>query len=68
MVEWLPPYAQKLILLLPMVHGVELMREGFFGSMVHAYYDMTYMTACCLALTLIGLAQERIVSRQLVLE
>lgn len=68
MVEWLPPYAQKLVLLLPMVHGVELLREGFFGSMVHAHYDMTYMTACCLTLTLIGLAQERIISRQVVLE
>jgi ABC-type polysaccharide/polyol phosphate export permease len=68
MVDWLPPVAQKLILLLPMVHGVEMLREGYFGSMVHAHYDLTYMAMCCLVLTLLGLAQERIVSRQVIPE
>lgn len=64
MVDWLPPAAQKLVLLLPMVHGVELLREGYFGSLVRAHYDMGYMAACCSFLLLIGLAQERIVARQ----
>jgi len=68
MVDWLPPTAQKLVLLLPMVHGVELLREGYFGSMVHAHYDLGYMAICCLALTLFGLAQERVVSRQVLPE
>ena len=68
MVDWLPPAYQQLILLLPMVHGVEILREGYFGSMVHAHYDLAYMAACCLVLTLLGLAQERIVSRQVIPE
>ena len=68
MVDWLPAAAQDLILLLPMVHGVELLREGYFGSKVHAHYDIAYMAICSLLLTLLGLAQERIVSRQVMPE
>lgn len=64
MVDWLPATAQKLVLLLPMVHGVELLREGYFGSAVRAHYDLGYMAIVCLCLTALGLAQERIVSRK----
>lgn len=64
MVDWLPPAAQKVVLFLPMVHGVEILREGYFGSMVHAHYDLGYMVLCCLILTIVGLSQERIVARQ----
>lgn len=68
MVDWLPASAQELILLLPMVHGVELLREGYFGSMVRAHYDLAYMAICCLVLTVLGLSQERVISRQVVPE
>ena len=68
MVEWLPPMAQEVVLILPMVHGVELLREGYFGSMVHARYDLPYMATFCLVLTLLGLTQERVVSRQVMPE
>lgn len=68
MVDWLPPTAQKMVLLLPMVHGVEILREGYFGSIVRAHYDLGYMAVCCAALTLAGLAQERIISRQVIPE
>lgn len=63
MVDWLPPTAQNAILMLPMVHGVELLREGYFGDVVIAHYDITYMASICLALTALGLADERIVSK-----
>ena len=43
MVEWMPPAAREYILLLPMVHGVELVREGYFGNVVRTHYDMGYM-------------------------
>ncbi|MBE2260709.1 MAG: ABC transporter permease [Rhodobacteraceae bacterium] len=68
MVDWLPVRAQELVLLLPMVHGVELLREGYFGSMVHAHYDLPYMACLCLSLTLLGLALERISSRKVIPE
>lgn len=64
MVEWLPHTAQEVILLLPMVHGVELLREGYFGSAVRAHYDVPYMASICLILTVLGLAQERYISRR----
>ncbi len=55
MVDWLPPDLQKIVLLLPMVHGVEKLREGWFGNVVHTHYDLSYMAAWCLILSLAGL-------------
>jgi ABC-type polysaccharide/polyol phosphate export permease len=68
LVDVLPPQAQKFILLLPMVHGVEMLREGYFGTHVRAHYDLSYMTLCCLSLTVLGLAQLRIISRKIMPE
>lgn len=62
MVEWLPKSAQEAVLLLPMVHGVEILRDGYFGATVKTHYDVAYMAACCLFLTVLGLSQVRVVS------
>ena len=55
MVDWLPQTMQKYILLLPMVHGVEILREGYFGNTVKTHFDLGYMAVWCLALSLAGL-------------
>ncbi len=55
MVDWLPANLQKIVLLLPMVHGVEILREGYFGGVVPAHYDLGYMATCCLILSLTSL-------------
>jgi ABC-type polysaccharide/polyol phosphate export permease len=55
MVDWLPKGLQKTVLVLPMVHGIEILREGWFGNVVPTHYDLGYMAACCLVLTLGGL-------------
>jgi ABC-type polysaccharide/polyol phosphate export permease len=55
MVDWLPPRLQSIVLYLPMVHGIELLRQGFFGNVVQTHHDMMYMSSCCLVLTLLGL-------------
>jgi capsular polysaccharide transport system permease protein len=55
MVEWLPHNLQSLVLYLPMVHGVELVRHGYFGNVVPTHYDIGYMAECCLVVTLCGL-------------
>jgi ABC-type polysaccharide/polyol phosphate export permease len=68
MVDWLPVKAQQFILLVPMVHGVEILRSGYFGGTVRAHYDLGYLVSVCLCLTLLGLLLERAVSRVLVLE
>jgi len=59
LVDALPAQAQKAILYLPMVHGVEFLREGYFGSQIHAHYDMTYMALWNTALTVLGLAKVK---------
>jgi ABC-2 type transport system permease protein/capsular polysaccharide transport system permease protein len=66
MVDALPRPAQEVVLLLPMVHGVEFLREGYFGSAFRAHYDMAYMTMFNLGMTLLGFALERKVSKSLV--
>jgi ABC-2 type transport system permease protein/capsular polysaccharide transport system permease protein len=68
LVDALPAAAQQFVLVLPMVHGVELVREGFFGSRIIAHYDVGYMALANTALTLVGLAQTRKVSRTVIPE
>jgi capsular polysaccharide transport system permease protein len=65
MVDWMPIKLQKFVLLLPMVHGTEILREGFFGNVVKTHYDVGYMAACCLVMTLGGLYLARQASRRL---
>ncbi|TNJ35956.1 ABC transporter permease [Prosthecochloris vibrioformis] len=59
LVDWLPPVAQQYILWLPMVHGIELVRDGYFGRLFTAHYDVAYLTFWNLFLTLLGLAMLR---------
>ncbi|MBY0582053.1 MAG: ABC transporter permease [Sphingomonas sp.] len=66
LVSALPPAGQKVILLLPMVHGTELLREGYFGSKVHSIYDANYLMLANLVLTLVGLLLLRAVSNRVV--
>jgi capsular polysaccharide transport system permease protein len=55
MVDWLPDGLRTIVLLLPMVHGVEMLREGYFGNAVRTHYDLGYLVICCLILSLAGL-------------
>ncbi|RVT41029.1 ABC transporter permease [Sphingobium algorifonticola] len=66
LVEVLPPRAQEFVLILPMVHGIELLREGYFGSKVHSIYDIGYMVNVTLGMTFVGLLLLRIVSKRVV--
>jgi capsular polysaccharide transport system permease protein len=59
MVDWLPPAMQNAVMLLPMVHGVEILRDGYFGNAARTHYDVGYMSAACLLLTLCGLLLVR---------
>lgn len=68
LVDALPPAARDLVLLLPMVHGLEYLREGYFGSQIRAHYDMGYMALCNIALTVLALAQTRTISRTVIPE
>lgn len=68
LVDALPPRAQEFVLYLPMVHGVEYLREGYFGSQIHAHYDLGYMAAVNVILLLLAMAQVRIATRTVVPE
>lgn len=59
LVDALPEKARTVILYLPMVHGVEFIREGFFGTRMVAHYDLFYLFVWNMSLTLFGLAQVR---------
>ncbi len=64
MVDILPPYVQKVVLILPMVHGVELLRDGYFGSVIRTHYNIPYMATVCLLLTSLAFSQERYISKR----
>lgn len=68
LVDALPSDAQRFVLTLPMVHGVEYLREGYFGSKIVAHYDLRYMALCNIVLTFVGLVQLKHVSRTVVPE
>ncbi|KMW47020.1 ABC transporter permease [Ralstonia insidiosa] len=64
MVEWLPTSAQKLILFLPMVHGVEMLRAGYFGSLVKPHYNVEFMVIADLVFLFVGLLMARDASKR----
>ncbi len=59
LVDWLPPIAQKYILWLPTIHGVELVRDGYFGRLFNTHYNIAYLSFWNMFLSLLGLALLR---------
>lgn len=68
LVSTLPKAGQDFVLWFPMVHGTELLREGFFGSHVSAVYDLQYLISMTLGMLCLGLALSRIVGSEVVPE
>ena len=56
MVDWLPKAVQEIVLWLPMVHGTEMLRHGYFGDSIHTYENPSYFVLINLITSLIGLA------------
>ena len=54
-VDWLPSWAQNIIMLHPLVHCYEVFRAGYFGETMVSHYNLTYFTAVTFLLTFIGL-------------
>lgn len=59
LLDSLPHSVQELLLWLPMVNGLEFMREGWFGSAFRPIYDMQYVLFVNLVLTFAGLSLVR---------
>ncbi len=64
----LPKAAQEVILYIPMVHGTEMIREGFFGTKADTIYDVAYLVGATLVMMALGLALSRRVADHVVPE
>lgn len=64
----IPPGTREKILLIPMVHCTELVREAFFGSKIIAHYSLSYLASWNIVLTVLGLAIERRLSKEVIPE
>ena len=56
MVEWVPQNFRYILLWSPSVHALEMIRQGQFGSSVHAIYSLTYLSASCALMIGLGLS------------
>lgn len=63
--DTLPTWLREILLWLPMLNMLEYLREGWFGSLFRAHYDMSYIIACNLLLTFAGLSLVRQVGTDL---
>jgi len=64
MVDWFPRKLQDFVLWLPMVNGIELLRNGYFGAAVRTHFNIPYTVSACVLMTLIGLALVRDAGRR----
>ena len=60
----LPPTLQKYALYIPMVHGTEMFRHGYFGPSVTTLEDPFYLLFCDLVLIFVGLTLVRKYSKE----
>ncbi len=68
LVDAMPTAFQSVVLWLPMVHCTEMLRDGYFGSVFEARYDVGYLATCNLLMSILALALERKVSREFIPE
>lgn len=54
MVSWLPTNVAEVVLWIPMVHATEMLRDGFFGDIVKAIYNINYFIIFTLILNILG--------------
>lgn len=55
MVAFLPSNLQKLALYIPPLHGVEMLRHGYYGDAIRTYEDPWYLLVVSLVLIFVGL-------------
>lgn len=59
MVAWLPLAARDLVLWVPMIHGTEMLRHGYYGDLIQTFENPWYLIAWNLILSLLGLIAIR---------
>jgi ABC-type polysaccharide/polyol phosphate export permease len=58
-VDALPHSLQSIAMWVPMLNAIEYLRDGWFGSLFHAHYDIGYVVTFNLCLTFAGLSLVR---------
>jgi ABC-type polysaccharide/polyol phosphate export permease len=58
-VDALPQNFRDIVLWLPQLNALEFIREGWFGSLMRAHYDLAYLSLFNLLLTFAGLSLVR---------
>jgi capsular polysaccharide transport system permease protein len=67
--EWIPYKFRSIVVAIdPPLDCYEMIRGGFFGSAMHAYYNISYLTYELAALTVLGLWLFKDVRRYIVFE
>jgi capsular polysaccharide transport system permease protein len=56
MLDWLPAWAQRILLFNPSVDCFEMFRAGFLGDGITTYYDPYYIVGCSAAMTMVAAA------------
>jgi capsular polysaccharide transport system permease protein len=65
MVDWMPSRFQEVLLWIPMVHGVEMLRDGYFGPAIRTHFSVSYLALSCSLLTLAGLSLVKEAGRRI---
>lgn len=68
LVAALPPAAQNIILYFPIVHGTEMIREGWFGDRARSIYDIGYFAIFNIILSGLAMLQVYKLSSRVVPE
>ncbi|MGK7864069.1 ABC transporter permease [Falsiroseomonas sp. E2-1-a4] len=63
--HYMPRHFRELLLWNPQVHVHEMMRDGMFGDLIPAYYNVPYLLGWVLVLNLLGMAAVRAVRTRL---
>lgn len=67
--DWLPPHLRAFALkAMPSIGIYDMIREGLFGSIIPAHYDLLYMTVLFSAMTVFGLLLIREARKYLEIE
>ncbi len=68
LVEWLPVDVRPYFLLLPTIHNLEMIRYGFFGNVMHPYFDILYSVMCNIFIMFFGLLTFKLTERKILAE
>ena len=63
LVDALPNVGKSIVLMIPMVHGSEMLRHGYFGDLIKTHESVEFIIVCNLCLTFFGLLFVKLFSR-----